>query len=193
MIAPADAFAFLHDFDASLTTDLAPAFRNPAIRQLATFLAGPFGPLVFAPFLLFTLIRGGVRGVRIALFTLLLGALTSTLTTLLLKPLVARPAPAGPGFGFPDPPAATAFAITIYVALFYLGSGSWNVLLALAIAAATVIAGAAFPSDAIAGAILGFVFAVIAWNATRNNVGVREFRVSSTELSGRQSSKMSRR
>jgi len=193
MIDSHDAFAFARDFDASLTRDLGTAFRDPTMRKAAVFLSGPFAPVVFAPFLAFTLVRGGLRGVRIALGTLALGALTSTIATLLIKPLVARPVPVGEGFGFPDPPAATAFAIAIYIALFYIGSGSWNILLAVAIAAATIVAGVAFPSDAFAGAILGFVLAVLAWNATRNNLGRREYRAMTSELSGRQASKMSRR
>ena len=188
-----DAFAPIRHFDAETLRLAHEIFHAPTFVRPMRWLAGPYAPVLFVPLALIWIARGSWRATRIMLATLAGLALTTTLTTYVLHPLIARPSPSLASLSFPSSATANAFFLASFLSLYYLGSGSWTIVLALAVGISCVVAGDAHPSDVIAGAALGVTLGILGWNLTRNNIGRRQSVWASGNLDAAQSRRMSRR
>jgi len=159
--------------DEALTTWLNGLAGVGGVRQLTVLLSSIWVPLAVALVLGWRWWRR--RDVGAAVSTLVAMALANTLSAEVIKPLVARPRPChvrtdldlpnpcGVGKSFPSAHASNAFAVAVAAAP--TTPYGWAVLMPLAflVGLSRVVLGVHYPSDVLAGALLGALVGVGAW------------------------------
>ena len=193
LLAAPNLFHLVQKFDDAARESLLLTFHEATFRVPMSQLAKPYAIVAFAPVVLIWIIREGSRARRIFIAMVLLLALTSGLTSLVLKAIIARPSPLSNGYSFPDFATANAFLLATFISLFYVSRAWWTMIVALAIGMSCAVAGDAWPTDVLAGAALGIAIAIAAWNATHNFLNQRPFDYSGGNLDPAQSRRMSRR
>ena len=159
--------------DDALTTWLNGLARVGGVRQLAVLLSSAWVPVAVALVLAWRWWRG--RDLGAAVSTLVAMALANTLSAEVIKPLVARPRPChvrsdlelpnpcGVGKSFPSAHASNAFAVAVAAAPTTPHGWVMLVPLAVLVALSRVVLGVHYPSDVLAGALLGALIGVGAW------------------------------
>lgn len=179
----------IQDFDHFLFQLINTKLRSPVLDNVFTYFADPIKGKNWAIFLVIAVLLIILRKNPIRRFFLLLFfALTATAADQLnhsfLKPLFSRPRPdisqllfsinscglSYGGFSFPSSHAITAFCLATLISW---SAPSWRwlcFLLASAVSLARVYCGNHYPSDIIAGGVLGFVVAKVAIFAVGNPI-----------------------
>lgn len=118
-------------------------------------------------FLLYLAIWGGKKGKIIAGLVLIVFILSDQLSSNVFKPLFSRMRPyvvfthlsplveSAPKYSFPSTHASNIFAVTVLLSYYYRRYLSLNLLIAFMISFSRVYVGVHYPSDIVAGAILG--------------------------------------
>lgn len=147
--------------------------RNPLFDVFFPFLTDlnrtPAVLVAFVLLWLLLLFRGGVRGRIVALILIPTIIVSDQLNSSWLKFLMERPRPChellnvhllvgcGSGFSFPSSHAANSFAAAVVLSFFY-PRWTWAFLLfAASVAFSRVYVGVHYPSDVLAGAVVGII------------------------------------
>lgn len=163
-----------------LNRDFGPSV-DAATRLLSSHT---FGLLVLAAVVLGVLLRWGRKGLWIALPLLLSVGLTDVLGSRVLKPLFARPRPievlpegtfrqvlhVAHGGSMPSLHAANAFSAAVFLWLVRPSLGAPALAVATLIALSRVVGGVHWPTDLVAGAMLGTLVSTSVW------LGVNRFK-----------------
>ncbi len=157
--------AAIDSWDRAVVNLLQNDLGNQALRAVMEALSS--FPLWMVPLLLAwlaLLVFGGPRGRAAAVLIMPLLLLSDVGTAKVLKPLFGRPRPLGHGgLAFPSVHAANSFAVAALVWHFFrnLPLRIATVCLAGAIAFSRVYIGVHYPSDVVAGALVGIADAAI--------------------------------
>jgi undecaprenyl-diphosphatase len=118
-------------------------------------------------------IWGGKKGRMVALLTLVVFILSDQLSVNILKPIFSRARPylafpqisplieSAPKYSFPSTHASNIFAVTVLLSYYYRKFLPLNLFIAFMVSFARVYEGVHYPSDAVAGAILGVACAFL--------------------------------
>ena len=132
---------------------------------------------------LLLIIRGGARGRTAALLLIPVIVLADTLSSKILKELIARPrpchgidgvalvqgihalVPCGPGKSFPSSHAVNNFAVATLFAFYYRRYTWWFIAGASLVALSRPAVGVHYPSDILGGALIGSLLALLVVHA----------------------------
>jgi len=168
---------WLQSIDVSLFRFINASLGNPVFDKLMPFLSdSPWLTCLFVVLAIFLVWKGGARGRVCALMLFLTICLGNWLMVDTIKNALARPRPfqtlpdvilrigKGGSFSLPSSHAANWFAATLVLLVYYRRT-IWAMLpLALLVCFSRVYNGVHYPSDVLAGAVLGAGYsAVIIW------------------------------
>src|SRR5215208_2230938 len=155
------------------------AFHHDGFEDVARFLES-IAPLFFAALLAALFLARGKWRSRNARHGVVAAALSAGLALTLAKVLsdvIARPRPFvdhphaahlfikhAADYGFPSDHASGAFAIAVALLLRHRRAGLLALAMAVAISVGRVMVGVHYPSDVLAGAVLGTVCALVFWH-----------------------------
>lgn len=189
-----DFWAIFGSFDRAGLAFATHGLRPPGTERLVAFLARDEALALLSPLLLLWIVRGRARAIRLALTALGMVATAETICGLLLVPLTGHASPAGDALTFPCRQALVAFALGTFLAFYYPRHATWMLPVMVVLAAAPVCAGLAWPTDAIGGAVIGFLFGNFFWALTRRNLGRPDiFAAAAGSVGANASRRMSRR
>jgi undecaprenyl-diphosphatase len=165
---------FLFNIDKWLFSVLNGQFINPVFDKFFPFITLQQNwNLLYIVLAAWLLWKGGKRG-RVAIIILAVTIIISDQTAShILKPLIARLRPCndlisvrllincGSGFSFPSSHAVNTFAAAFILSRFYSENKYLFYIIAALIAYSRVYVGVHYPSDVIAGSILGIIIAYL--------------------------------
>jgi membrane-associated phospholipid phosphatase len=165
--------AWLQSLDANLLRFVNLHLQHPILDEVMRFLSGgaPFGPLLVLAGLL-VVWKGGTRARVLALLAAVILLAGDNFVVAMLKKAVGRPRPfmeladlrvlvgKGGSGSMPSSHAASWFAATLLVSVFYRRSWRFMLPLACGVGFSRIYLGVHYPSDVLAGAIIGAGYAV---------------------------------
>ena len=123
----------------------------------------PRSALLFVPFVVVYAWRGGRTARRNVLVALAVLALSDFVSGVILKNAFPRVRPNGTSSSFPSSHAANSFGQAVFFSLLYPRVAAVLLPIACLVSASRVILGKHWPSDVVAGAIVGALAGLTGW------------------------------
>lgn len=160
-----DLIGWITDWDQTVVNMFQHELYNQQLRAFMEIITSSTNWLIPLFIIwLFLIFRGGPRGRAAAVLWLPMLLLTDALTAHVIKPLIGRPRPLGHGgYSLPSVHATNAFAMAALLS-YFIRNLPFRVVafsLAVAVAFSRVYIGVHYPTDVIAGALLGTIDALL--------------------------------